>query len=81
VGTGVLLLGAVYWLVWTKVWPWWGGDDGMVLVGADVGGEDGETAFVYGKSVDVGRSLLEGVEEPLLGGRSGSKVQGYNSID
>lgn len=74
------MLGAVYWLVWTRVWPWWGGGDGVVA-GAEVGGEGGATVVVYGKSVHVGRSLLEGVEEPLLGGRSGSKVQGYNSID
>ena len=76
------MLGAVYWLVWTRVWPWWGGEDGVVVVvGAEVGGEGGETVVVYGKPVDIGRSLLDGAEEPLLGGRSDSKMQGYSSID
>ncbi|KAH6850690.1 amino acid permease-domain-containing protein [Chaetomium sp. MPI-CAGE-AT-0009] len=78
VGTGVLLLGAVYWFLWARVWPRWSGRAAVAV--SDLGGDGGETVG-YGKALQAGRALSGGVEEPLLGGRSGSKVQGYDSID
>lgn len=67
VGTGVLLLGVVYWLLWTRVWPRWSGDGGVAEFGFEGEGED-----------DDGKSLRE--EEPLLEHR-GNRGYDYESIN
>ncbi len=66
VGTGVLLLGAVYWLLWTQVWPRWSGYGGVAELSFEGEGED-----------DDGKSLRE--EEPLLEQR-GNRGLDYESI-
>lgn len=70
VGTGVLGLGAVYWLLWTRVFPSW---RGYTSVPRD------DAAIPYGKTFQDEQPLLEGVEEPLLGNR-GLRGSGYDSI-
>jgi hypothetical protein len=76
VGTGVLLLGAVYWLLWTRVWPKWSGYD--VVAELDLDDDDGK-GVVYGELLGVEQPLLDVPERPLLGGRV-NKGNGYNTI-
>lgn len=78
VGTGVLLLGGLYWLVWTRLWPRWGGY-GVV---DDLDFAEGEEVVVIdGTVLRVGQELGGGrVEEPLLG-KAGSRGYDYDSIN
>jgi hypothetical protein len=71
VGTGVLVLGAVYWLLWTRVFPRWRG----YTLDARNGG-----MTPYSKTFQDERPLVEGVEEPLLGHRD-HRGYGYDSIN
>ncbi|AEO56501.1 hypothetical protein MYCTH_2090611 [Thermothelomyces thermophilus ATCC 42464] len=78
VGTGVLLLGALYWLVWTRLWPEW---TSFAVTDALVLKEDGEDAAVPGKSSGPqSPSSVAAEEQPLLGPK-GDRGQGYDSID
>lgn len=72
VGTGVLFLGAVYWLVWTKAWP--EPTEYTVLEGR-VAEEDGGGTTVDDKILasELGQ---EGVYEPLL--RTTRRNEGYS---
>ncbi|KAL2176389.1 amino acid permease-domain-containing protein [Thermothelomyces heterothallicus CBS 202.75] len=78
VGTGVLLLGALYWLVWTWLWPEW---TSFAVTDALVLEEDGEDAAVPGKSSGSQRPLSVAAEEQPLLGPNGDRGQGYDSID
>lgn len=72
VGTGVLFLGAVYWLVWTRVWP--EPDEYLVVDGRNAG-EDGVSVDVSSKALRSELGREDGIKEPLLGAR---RNQGYS---
>jgi hypothetical protein len=76
VGIAILVLGGVYWVVWTKVLPKLGG---YVLVAENVVDEYGEEVVRYRKSR---KAVLDGAtEEPLLGGEEAVRQRhGYQSI-
>ncbi|KAL2191415.1 amino acid transporter [Thermothelomyces heterothallicus CBS 203.75] len=78
VGTGVLLLGALYWLVWTWLWPEW---TSFAVTDVLVLEEDGEDAAIPGKSSGPQRPLSVAAEEQPLLGPKGDRGQGYDSID
>jgi len=72
VGTGVLVLGGFYWLVWTRVWPR-PVECGPVAYGA-IGGVD--ERVVYVKAIE--ERVLEAAEaEPLI---RGDRVGGYYTL-
>ncbi|KAK4157174.1 amino acid/polyamine transporter I [Chaetomidium leptoderma] len=74
VGAGVLLLGAVYWLFWTRFWQ---NGDGYAVITEVSFDEASEEAVVYGKPLRGAQPAVSGMQEPLLGSRSDP---GYNSI-
>ncbi|KAK0636422.1 amino acid/polyamine transporter I [Bombardia bombarda] len=61
VGTGVLLFGAVYWALWTKVWPWLGG---YVVTAEKTVDEHGIEVIRY-KRVALQKAAV-GERQPLL---------------
>jgi hypothetical protein len=77
VGTGVLLLGVVYWLLGTRGWLTWTGCS--VARPAEFNeGDQGVTEC--GKRFPDQRLSGDAAEEPLLGQR-GRREIGYSSID
>jgi hypothetical protein len=76
VGTGVLLLGVVYWLLWTRGWLSW---TGCPVVRAAEWDEGDEGVTGSGKWFPDERLPRDVAQEPLLGQRGGCET-GYNSI-
>ncbi|KAL2197683.1 amino acid permease-domain-containing protein [Corynascus similis CBS 632.67] len=80
VGTGVLLLGGLYWLAWARFWPEWRGYVGTDALDLD---KDSAGAVASSQPSRSERSLLASVEEqPLLGLKDGTgdTGRGYSSI-
>lgn len=80
VGTGILVLGVVYWAMWTKVWPRFGGY--TVVAGRRVD-EHGEEVVIYTKIWKKWRNepgRAEEVRGRLLGDRN-KHGQAYGSIN
>ncbi|KAK4189155.1 amino acid permease-domain-containing protein [Podospora australis] len=73
VGIAILFLGAVYWVIWTKVWPRLGG---YVLVAETIIDETGEVVVRYRKSPKEDTTIAS---RPLLGDTS-SAPPGYGSL-
>ncbi|KAK4250289.1 amino acid permease-domain-containing protein [Corynascus novoguineensis] len=80
VGTGVLLLGGLYWLAWARFWPEWTGYVATDSLDLD---KDSAGAAASDQLFRPERSLLASVEEqPLLGLKddTGDTGRGYSSI-
>ncbi|KAK4105153.1 amino acid transporter [Parathielavia hyrcaniae] len=77
VGTGVLLLGGVYWLLWARVWPRGSGYSVIGDSAVDVGdeGDDGEDD----RDLPAELLLVAAAEQPLLERRDVGG-DGYGSI-
>lgn len=77
-GTAILLLGALYWLVWTRLWPEW---TNLPITESLVVDEEGEDVPPPSKPLGhQGPSSASAEEQPLLRPKGNNRGQVYDSI-